>query len=260
MEQKILLNTLGIQLSFWVYWLVFCGIIMGRYFVTAGGAHWLLHLVLGEQLQHSWFGDRQQVQHAISEDIKLSTLSAIFFALSAACFMGCYQLGITRVYTQLSLQDLAYVVVSYIGILVLQDTYFYFMHRLLHLPLLFKHFHQGHHQSKTLTPWTSFAFDPLEAVLQAAFLLCIAVVVPLHYGVLIALLTTMTIWAVGNHIGLQVVPESRFSRWWGGWCIGSAHHLIHHNRYSLHYGLYFTFWDKVLGTYDAKYEAKRSQH
>lgn len=233
---------------------------MGRYFVTAGGTHWLLHLILGEQLLHSWLGSRQQVQKAISEDIKLSTLSAILFALSAACFMGCYRLGLTRVYTQARFQDLTYLVASYAGVLMLQDTYFYFMHRLFHLPLLFKRFHQGHHQSRTPTPWTSFAFDPLEAAIQALFLFTITFVIPLHYGVLVALLITMTIWAVGNHLGFQIVPDSRLSRWWGGWCIGSAHHLVHHHRYSRHYGLYFTFWDKLLGTQDDSYEAKRLQY
>lgn len=258
MEQKTLLNILDVQPNFWVYWFAFCGIIMGRYFITAGGTHWLLHLILGEQLLDTWFGNRQQEQKAISEDIKLSTLSAIFFALSAACFMSCYQLGVTRVYTQLRVQDLTYLVTSYLGVLILQDTYFYFMHRLFHLPMLFKRFHQGHHRSRIPTPWTSFAFDPLEAAIQAFFLFCITLIIPLHYDVLLALLTTMTIWAVGNHLGFQIIPDSRLSRWWGRWCIGSTHHLVHHNRYSRHYGLYFTFWDKLLGTQDINYEAKRS--
>lgn len=251
------MNSLNLQLNFWVYWFVFCGIILGRYFIVAGGTHWLLHLLLGNQLFESWFGNKQQIRKAISEDIKLSTLSAIFFALSAACFMGCYQLKLTKVYTHLEVQDLAYLVASYVGVLILQDTYFYFMHRLFHLPSLFKRFHQGHHQSKIPTPWTSFAFDPLEAVFQALFLFAITFVVPLHYGVLLALLTTMTVWAVGNHLGFQIIPDSRLSRWWGGWCIGSTHHLVHHNRYTRHYGLYFTFWDKLLGTQDDRYEEQR---
>lgn len=254
------MTNFNIQPNFWVYWFVFCGIILGRYFIVAGGTYGLLNLLLGKQRFYAWFRNRQQAKKAISEDIKLSTGSAIFFALSAACFMGCYQLGLTRVYTQLKVQDLAYLVASYISVLVLQDTCFYFMHRLFHRPSLFKHFHQGHHRSKIPTPWTSFAFDPLEAVFQALLLLAITFIVPLHYGVLLALLSTMTIWAVGNHLGFQIIPGSRLSRWWGGWCIGSTHHLVHHTLYTCHYGLYFTFWDKLLGTQDNSYEAKRLQY
>lgn len=259
MEYLKRLNILDIQPNFWFYWFTFCGIIISRYLITAGGAYWLLYLTVEKKLPRNWFGSKQQIWEAISEDIKLSTLSAILFALSAACFMGCYQLGFTRVYLQWSLSDLPYLVFSYVVVLLLQDTYFYFMHRLFHQPLLFKRFHQGHHRSKTPTPWTSFAFDPLEAAIQALFLLCLTFIIPLHGGVLVALLMTMTVWAVGNHLGLQVVPDSRLSRWWGGWCIGSGHHLIHHCRYTRHYGLYFTFWDKIMGTQDATYEAMRLQ-
>ncbi|WP_262562806.1 sterol desaturase family protein [Acaryochloris sp. CCMEE 5410] len=138
----------------------------------------------------------------------------------------------------------------------LQDTYFYFYHRLIHLRPLFKWFHQGHHQSRPPTPWTFFALEPLEVAIQVFFLLSIAFIIPLHIGVLISILLTMTIWAIGNHIGYPVVPYSRLSCFWGRWCIGSAHHLVHHHRYTKHYGLYFTFWDRVMGTQDASYEAQ----
>jgi sterol desaturase/sphingolipid hydroxylase (fatty acid hydroxylase superfamily) len=42
----------------------------------------------------------------------------------------------------------------------------------------------------------------------------------------------------------------------GRWFIGPAHHSIHHRKYTVHYGLYFTFWDKLLGTQDPDYEQK----
>ena len=31
------------------------------------------------------------------------------------------------------------------------------------------------------------------------------------------------------------------------------HHSLHHSRLSVHFGLYFTFWDRVCGTQDARY-------
>lgn len=97
----------------------------------------------------------------------------------------------------------------------------------------------------------------MEAIGQAVFLLGITLVIPLHVGVLIAVLLTMSTWAMGNHLGFPIVPDSFISRYLGQWLIGSAHHLIHHRKLSRHYGLYFTFWDKLLGTQDPEYEAKR---
>ena len=199
------MNILDIQPNFWLYWFVFCGIIMSGYFITAAGIYWLLYSILGKQLPGLKSKNRQQRRSAIAEDIKLSILSVNFFALGAACFIVSYNWGHTQVYIQWKIQDLGYLAFSYIAVLLLQDTHFYFMHRLFHLPLLFKWFHRGHHLSKPPTPWTFFALEPMEALVQASFLLCITFVIPLHIGVLLAILLTMTVWALGNHLGFQVV-------------------------------------------------------
>lgn len=226
--------------------------ILGSYFLTASGTYWLVSAKT--PLNRNFAGSERK---NVEDDIKLSIVSAICFALGAACFMAMYNLGLTKVYLPWKFQDLGYVAFSYVSVLMLQDTYFYFSHRLLHLPLLFKHFHKGHHHSRPPTPWTFFALEPVEAISQIGFLLCLTLLIPLNLGVLVAVLVTMTVWSTGNHMGLQVVPLTRSSRWWGQWFIGSSHHLIHHQRYSRHYGLYFTFWDRVLGTQDQRYEARR---
>jgi Delta7-sterol 5-desaturase len=240
--------------SFWAYWFIFCGIIMGRYFITAGSTYWLCYWAFRKSLTNSALKLDWITHKAIFRDIKLSVISGVLFALSATLIMLYYDRGMTRIYLDWQAYGSWYLAVSFMTVLILQDTYFYFVHRLFHLPVLFKWLHQGHHQSKIPTPWTSFAFDPLEAIVQASFLLMIVFVLPLHVAVLVALLLTMTIWSIGNHLGFKIVPISLVSRWFGQWCIGSAHHLIHHHKFNRHYGLYFTFWDKLLGTQDANYE------
>lgn len=171
--------------------------------------------------------------------------------------MACYQRGYTQIYTHWTLSELGYIALSYTVVLLLQDTYFYFCHRLSHQPLVYRWVHRGHHQSRPPTPWTFFALEPLEAISQVAFLFCITIVLPLHVGVLIAVLLTMSIWAMGNHLGFQIVPSSLISRHLGQWFIGSTHHLVHHKKYNRHYGLYFTFWDILLGTQDPEYDSNR---
>jgi lathosterol oxidase len=108
------------------------------------------------------------------------------------------------------------------------------------------------------TPWTSFAFDPLEAIGQSLLLVGIVWFMPLHFITLIAVLTTMTIWAVLTHLGLDRLPALFPHHWLGQWVIGPAHHSIHHHKYTVHFGLYFTFWDRLLGTQDADYEQAMS--
>jgi lathosterol oxidase len=246
--------------SFEFYSIAFFGIILGRYFLVAGGTYWFFYSPWSQCFAHHRLQHWPLDQRSIQQDITLSVLSAGVFALAAAFILVGYNGGITRLYSHPQAYGLWYLGVSYGAVLVLQDTYFYFTHRLFHHPLLFPWLHQGHHRSHDPTPWTSFAFDPLEAMVQSLFLTGIVFVIPLHFITLIAVLTTMTIWAVLNHLGLDRLPASFPHYWLGKWFIGPAHHSVHHRRYTVHYGLYFTFWDRLLGTQDPDYENRLGNH
>ena len=110
--------------------------------------------------------------------------------------MTIYDSGATLLYSSIDDYGLWYLIVSFFGVILLQDTCFYFFHRGFHHPLVFDWLHQGHHSSKHPTPWTSFALDFPEAFIQGLFLVAVVFVIPLHLLVLALLLITMTIWAV----------------------------------------------------------------
>ncbi|TVP61697.1 MAG: sterol desaturase family protein [Leptolyngbya sp. LCM1.Bin17] len=239
--------------SFEFYNIAFFGIILFRYFFVAGVTYWFFYSPFSQS-----FVDHRLAHHppswgVIRHDIKLSVLSAAVFALAASFIFSAYHQGFTHLYTDPHRYGLWYLGLSYGVVLILQDTYFYFTHRLSHHPKLFPWVHQGHHRSRYPTPWTSFAFDPLEAVVQSLFLIGIIFAIPLHFITLIAVLSTMTVWAVLNHLGTDRLPASFPHHWLGQWVIGPAHHSIHHLKYTVHYGLYFTFWDRLLGTQDPRY-------
>ncbi|MGQ4649561.1 sterol desaturase family protein [Lyngbya aestuarii] len=168
--------------------------------------------------------------------------------------MSGYHGGLTLLYLDPYQYGLWYLGVSFIAVLLLQDAYFYLIHRLFHNRLFYKWMHYGHHRSGDSTPWTSFAFDPPEAFIQAVFFIGVVFIIPIHFITLLAVLLTMTIWAVWNHLGFEIFPSSFSRHWLGRWLIGPTHHAIHHRRYTVHYGLYFTFWDKLFGTQDPNYE------
>ncbi|MBD2231297.1 sterol desaturase family protein [Phormidium tenue] len=239
--------------SFEFYSIAFLGIILCRYFVVAGITYWFFYSPVSQSFINHRLRHRVPSWPAIRHDIKLSALSALVFALAAGFVLSAYQDGATHLYTDPREYGLWYLGASYSAVLVLQDTYFYFTHRLFHHPKLFPWLHRGHHRSRYPTPWTSFAFDPLEAAVQALFLVGIVFVLPLHFITVIAVLTTMTVWAVLNHLGPDRLPALFPHHWLGEWVIGPAHHSIHHLKYAVHYGLYFTFWDRLLGTQDPNY-------
>nr|WP_038027217.1 sterol desaturase family protein [Synechococcus sp. PCC 7336] len=245
-----------IEHSFGFYGIAFFGIILLRYFLAAGGTYLFFYSPFSQAFINCNRQHRVPSWQSIQRDIKLSVLSAGVFALAAAIVMSGYSWGITRLYSHSQQYGLWYLGVSYGSVLLLQDAYFYFTHRLFHHPSLFSWLHRGHHRSRYPTPWTSFAFDPLEAIVQSLFFIGIVFIVPLHFITFIAALTTMTVWAVLNHLGIDRLPLSFPHHWLGKWFIGPAHHSVHHLKYNVHYGLYFTFWDKLLGTQDSNYEKK----
>ena len=180
-------------------------------------------------------------------DIRLSLGSSWVFALGGAVVIQADGLGLTRlIHGPGSPWWLA--PLGFAAVLLLQDGVFYAVHRLLHHRRLYRWLHQGHHHSHHPTAWTAFAFDPGEALLQAAFLVAVVFLIPLQPATLLALLLTMSGWAVLNHLDPERLPTGMPLAWLDQWLIGPRHHGHHHRRPGLHFGLYFTLWDKLCGT------------
>jgi len=249
-------HLLSIFHKLFLDWLAFFGIIISRYFLICGATHLILYSIYLKFFNQNILDRKFTSWKLIKQDMELPVVCAVIFSFCAALVLTGYNLGFTRLYTSINQFGWWYLGFSFIVLLILQDAYFYFMHRLFHHPLLFKKLHYGHHRSGEPTLWTSFAFDPSEAFIQALFFVCIVFILPLHYIPLFSALIVMTLWAVFNHIGFEIFPSSFYSHWLGKYLIGSKHHLIHHRKYKLHYGLYFTFWDKLLGTQDQNYDSQ----
>jgi Delta7-sterol 5-desaturase len=228
-------------------------IILARYFLASGGCWCLVRICRPYATSASSELQDKRMRDGIQHDIRLSVLSAAVFALAAAALLWLQNHGMTRIYTGAAPHNWWYLGVSYLAVLILQDTAFYFTHRLFHHRALYALFHRGHHRSRWPTPWTSFAFDPPEALVQSLFLVGVVTLLPLHVITLLAVLSTMTIWAIVNHLDLEELPSRFPHHWLGRWVIGPAHHALHHHRPTVHFGLYFTFWDRVCSTEDINY-------
>lgn len=180
----------------------------------------------------------------IDREIKWSFLSSIIAAgVSAICFWM-YQLGYTKIYSEMDTYSNWYFWISPLILLFLYETYYYWLHRLMHVPRIFRIVHKVHHESKSPTVFTSFSFHPLEAILQFIFFPLVIVLIPLHYSVLFIVFTLMTLSAVVNHSGVEIM-KSRFLL---KHLIGSSHHDLHHAKFQANFGLYFTWWDRWMKT------------
>ena len=181
-------------------------------------------------------------------ELLMAATTSLVFGASTAVLLWAWEGGHLLIY----LDPLAYptwwLPGSLVAGMLLHETYYYWLHRAMHHPRIYPWLHRGHHDSIVTSAWASFAFDAGEAVLQAAIIPVILLFVPMHAAVLVLWLTLMTISAIVNHLGVEVYPRGFYRHWLGRQLIGATHHGLHHTRFTKNYGLYFTFWDRWMGT------------
>ena len=185
----------------------------------------------------------------IRREIAWSLASAVIYGAPAGVVAwGWANRGWTRIYDSVDAYPLWYLPVSVLLYLIAQDTWFYWIHRWMHRPAVFKRVHAVHHASRPPTAWAAMAFHPFEAVTLAVIVPLLVFVIPIHVAALGVVLTVMTVMGVTNHMGWEVFPRFMWRGPLGAWLITASHHQRHHDAYRCNYGLYFRFWDRLCGT------------
>ncbi|WP_164156050.1 sterol desaturase family protein [Sandarakinorhabdus rubra] len=144
---------------------------------------------------------------------------------------------------------------AWVGVLlVAHDTWFYWMHRTLHHRRLFRHCHALHHKSVTPTPFAAYSFNALEAMFEALFVSLWVTIVPTPFTPMFIFLGIMIIRNVMGHSGVELMPKGFADHWFWGLFATTTHHDLHHNgSFNHNFGLYFTVWDRLMGTEHPRY-------
>jgi sterol desaturase/sphingolipid hydroxylase (fatty acid hydroxylase superfamily) len=124
--------------------------------------------------------------------------------------------GWTRIYTDPHAMPLWWMPVSLAIYLLVHDAWFYWTHRAMHVPRIFRIAHAVHHASRPPTAWAAMSFHPIEAITGAVVIPALVFVVPIHVGVLGAVLTIMTVMGVTNHMGWEIFPRAIVNGPWAG--------------------------------------------
>lgn len=228
--------------------LLLLAIVFIRYLFISGAYHYIFYILLRRKYQDKIINDGPLKIQQLKREIWLSLLSAIIFAIIGVAALCLRQLGITGIYTDFSAFPIWYFPISILFFLAIHDTYYYWLHRWMHSSQWMRNFHMEHHKSLQTTVLTSFSFHPLESFLQAIIIPLILVVVPMSIPALLAVLVIMTLSATINHAGVEVYSDRIRYSWFKKWVIGATHHDAHHKYAQKNFGLYFTFWDRLMGT------------
>jgi Delta7-sterol 5-desaturase len=135
------------------------------------------------------------------------------------------------------------------------DAYFYWAHRLVHDPRLFRAFHLRHHRSHNPSPFTAYSFDIGEAAIMAAFVPTWVILVPTQWEVVGLFVLHQIIRNTLGHSGYELMPARKDGRPMFDMFTTTTHHDLHHEK-GWNYGLYFTWWDRMMGTEHPEYHAR----
>jgi sterol desaturase/sphingolipid hydroxylase (fatty acid hydroxylase superfamily) len=189
-------------------------------------------------------------------EIAYSVVAVLIFGLVNAVIYGYGIAPHTQLYFDVAQYGWGWFWASIPLMVLMHDTYFYWTHRLMHTRALFRTFHAVHHLSTNPTPWTAYAFHPLESVVQALGVVLIIFIMPSHPGALIIFQTISTAINVYGHLGYEIYPRNWSRHWLGRWINTSVAHNFHHKTVRHNFGFYFLFWDRLMGTLETGYEAR----
>lgn len=125
-----------------------------------------------------------------------------------------------------------------------ESLYFYVIHRVIHIPFLYRHVHYLHHRNINVGPWSGMSMHPIE---QAIFLgsVFIHLLVGAHPVHILFHLQYYFLTAMTTHTGFQgllIKDKNRLA-------LGTFHHQMHHRYFECNYGSLEIPLDKWFGTF-----------
>ena len=137
-------------------------------------------------------------------------------------------------------------VLQFIGFIMVDDFLFYWLHRLMHLPFFYKHFHKRHHSFIRPNAITSEYFHPIDFFASGTLPVIASPILFQSHVVLAWVWTFFRTWeACDGHSGYDLifVPFRYFP-----FRPGAQVHDYHHLNSVGNYGSMTVFWDWLCGT------------
>lgn len=187
----------------------------------------------------------REILHSAQTTVVIAVVSVLVFLSPLSSF--------TKVYYNLSNLPWWWLPLSIVLMLIIHDTYFYWAHRAIHHPKLFKHIHSVHHKSSNPTPLASYSFHISESIIEGLIAPILLLTLPLHPLSLLVFSSISFLFNVYGHLGYEIMPKWFRNSFLFVIFNTSTHHNMHHSQFKGNYGLYFRFWDKMMKTENPDY-------
>ncbi|GJI97276.1 hypothetical protein RugamoR57_39940 [Duganella caerulea] len=213
-----------------------------------------------------WWGFRPgrrqplQAKPIGTPQIRREMFTSVFSIIALGCVMPvAFALGLGRhvnFYQSVHAygRGWGFIALMVVLMMLIQDTWFYWTHRLMHHRRLFRWVHRTHHRSTNTGPLSTYSISPLEAVIDSGGSIVILLLLPVTFWSVLIFSWINTIYAVYTHLGYELFPRPMSTHWLGRWINTSTAHNTHHARGRYNYSWYFLFWDRMMGTLSPDYD------
>ncbi|KAI0833274.1 hypothetical protein BC628DRAFT_1414101 [Trametes gibbosa] len=216
--------------------------------ITFVGIHILYFLFAG--LSYQYIFDHEMMKHPrfLKNQVKLEIQMSMqafpgMILLTLPWFLAEVR-GYSKMYDNVDEYGWLYLVASIFLFLVFTDYLIYWVHRWEHHPICYKWLHKPHHKWIIPTPFASHAFHPLDGYLQSVPYHIFPYVFPLHRKLFLGLFVFVNFWSILIHDSDMITghPLEKVIN-------GPAHHTLHHIYFTVNYGQYFTWADRMGKSY-----------
>jgi Delta7-sterol 5-desaturase len=228
----------------------------GVFYISAAGLFWLVLDVwarkhLAHRLISQWPTPRD-----VRRELAYSASTLLIFASLGVVTMAGVLQGQLVIYREPGQYGLWWLLASLPLLLIWHDAYFYATHRLLHTRLLFRYVHAVHHRSRQPSPWASYSFHPLDALVNGLPVPLALFVLPLHWSVLLLFSLIVIVRNAHGHAAVETMPRGFTRHVLSRHLTTTTHHHLHHETVDSHFGIWFTWWDRWFRTERADYHAR----
>ncbi len=122
--------------------------------------------------------------------------------------------------------------------------HFYWVHRLLHWPPMYRWVHSLHHRNINIGPWSGLSMHPVEHAIYLSSIL-IHVIVPSDPIHVLFHLYNLALNPAVSHSGFEALLVKGRDRM----ALGDFFHQLHHRYFECNYGTAEVPWDVVFGSF-----------
>lgn len=216
----------------------------------AGGLHLYLFTYRGQGKQLK-YDHREQLEKSVKFSFRNQLWDNVFWSLvSGTTIWSLYEIayfwGVANgmIHTVTFADFPAAFVLWLLVMPVLTSSHFYFIHRLLHWPPLYRTVHRLHHRNVQIGPWSGMSMHPVEHVFYISSVL-IHFVIPSHPVIFLLHIFSRCLGPAFSHAGFEKVLVGKTE------VVDAAdfHHQLHHRFFECNYGTVDAPWDRWFGTY-----------